>query len=163
MLKKSKQIASFLQKCQEIETRQKKDNVLKPRTMELLSIYDKNHKELGNSNVIAYLLNTISVCNNKKEYLYLFLEHLKLPNIDLNIDLSKTEIYREKDNIDIYIKHDNFAIIIENKIYAGDQENQLQKYKNIVKNSSIPLENIYIIYLTLEGKEASEYSTNKDE
>lgn len=48
-------------------------------------------------------------------------------------------------------------IIIENKIYAGDQDNQLLRYHNF--DSMAP-----IVYLTLEGKKPSENSTgnNKD-
>ncbi len=44
-------------------------------------------------------------------------------------------------------------IIIENKIYAGDQEKQLFRYHHHDQNA-------LLIYLTLEGHEASEYSTN---
>lgn len=42
-------------------------------------------------------------------------------------------------------------ILIENKIYAGDQENQLLRYHNFDPNARL-------IYLTLSGSDASEYS-----
>ena len=47
----------------------------------------------------------------------------------------------------------NEHIIIENKIYAGDQENQLIRYHSFDKNAPI-------VYLTLEGAQPSEFSTN---
>ncbi len=46
-------------------------------------------------------------------------------------------------------------IIIENKIYAGDQENQLRRYYNYAKEH---FKNYCLIYLTLDGHEPSETS-----
>lgn len=43
---------------------------------------------------------------------------------------------------------DGRRIIIENKIYAGDQDNQLMRYRNFDRNASL-------CYLTLNGKEPS--------
>lgn len=59
--------------------------------------------------------------------------------------------------IDILIESDNKLIIIENKIYAGDQENQLLRYHKFAESHDHKL-----LYLTLDGKEASEYSTNNE-
>ncbi len=50
----------------------------------------------------------------------------------------------------------NNHLIIENKIYAGDQKNQLLRYHS--SNEKSPL-----IYLTLHGKTPSERSTNNKE
>jgi hypothetical protein len=59
--------------------------------------------------------------------------------------------------IDILLTDDkNNHIIIENKIYAGDQDNQLLRYHNF--DSSSP-----IIYLTLYGSIPSDYSTTQNE
>jgi len=49
----------------------------------------------------------------------------------------------------------NRQIIIENKIYAGDQENQLLRYHNYNKSAQL-------IYLTLDGREPSVFSTNNN-
>lgn len=57
--------------------------------------------------------------------------------------------------IDILIESDNRFIIIENKIYACDQENQLLRYHKFAGSHDHKL-----LYLTLDGKEASDYSTN---
>lgn len=53
----------------------------------------------------------------------------------------------------LLIDKNNNKIIIENKIYAGDQENQLLRYHSFDPNAPI-------IYLTLDGKLPSEFSTN---
>ena len=54
------------------------------------------------------------------------------------------------------ITNDTQAIIIENKIFAGDQSKQLERYFEIIKQEGF--EDIRIIYLSLYGEEPSEQS-----
>ncbi len=62
----------------------------------------------------------------------------------------------EGGRIDIIIEDGTNAIIIENKIYAGDQENQLLRYDNYGRK----FQGIYrLLYLTLYGNVPSEEST----
>jgi hypothetical protein len=69
-----------------------------------------------------------------------------------------SEDYTEGGRIDLLIRDDNnHAIIIENKINAGDQYKQLLRYQNFAKKNSLKY---VLLYLTLDSKEASEYSTN---
>lgn len=51
------------------------------------------------------------------------------------------------------------AVIIENKIYAGDQENQLLRYHNYAQQLKADVGNYSLLYLTLHGNEATEWST----
>jgi hypothetical protein len=55
------------------------------------------------------------------------------------------------------------AIIIENKIYANDQPQQLERYYNyVLKTMGVEKEDIRIIYLTPNGKDPNvPYSINK--
>lgn len=62
----------------------------------------------------------------------------------------------EYKNIDILIRSPDTAVIIENKIYAGDQDKQLQRYYETMRNEGYI--NIYLFYLTLDGKSASDQS-----
>jgi len=65
-----------------------------------------------------------------------------------------SEDEKEGGRIDILLKDiKNNAIIIENKIHAGDQKNQLFRYKNAYKEAPI-------FYLTLYGTDPSDDSTN---
>lgn len=59
--------------------------------------------------------------------------------------------------IDILIESHEKYIIIENKIYAGDQENQLLRYHNFAGSHEHR-----ILYLTLDRQEASDYSTRTE-
>lgn len=64
--------------------------------------------------------------------------------------------YSEGGYIDILITtKTGDAIIIENKIYANDQKGQLRRYHNYNKKA-------VLIYLTLDGKEASKETTFND-
>lgn len=82
-----------------------------------------------------------------------------------------TEVYpkeydkKENNNIDILIitRQAKQCLIIENKIYAGDSNlssgGQLERYiQHARDNEKIPLENIFVIYLTLDGHEPSNES-----
>jgi len=52
----------------------------------------------------------------------------------------------------------NKLIIIENKIYAGDQEKQLQRYYDYALSKLNSDNNLFLLYLTPTGKTASDYS-----
>lgn len=64
--------------------------------------------------------------------------------------------------IDIIIEDGHNALIIENKIYAGDQENQLLRYYNYAMEK-FGKGHFLLIYLTLDGHEPSDFSTNNQE
>ena len=66
----------------------------------------------------------------------------------------KTEI--EGGQIDIIIEDGKHAIIIENKIYAGDQTNQMLRYNNYGRKK-FP-DGYKLVYLTLDGHEPDKCS-----
>jgi hypothetical protein len=65
------------------------------------------------------------------------------------------KINGERGFIDIFIEnksvHQPFAIIIENKIYAGDQPKQIEKYYEYALSKGYSKEQILVIYLTPSG------------
>ncbi|MGL5052620.1 MAG: PD-(D/E)XK nuclease family protein [Cetobacterium sp.] len=96
-------------------------------------------------------------------FLKLFLEILE---IEIEEELNKS-IYLEygaSDNgrIDILLKINSKSlkktVIIENKIDAGDQWQQLQRYVEAMKKEGYSKDEITIIYLTLAGETPSNYS-----
>lgn len=113
----------------------------------------------------------ISVINSKntKETVNEFTKNVSCNEIkNFNTESSKSEVeihtgfineeVFEGGYIDILINDNNkHGIIIENKIWAGDQKNQLLRYNNYgLKIFST----FHLIYLTLDGKPPSEWSTD---
>ncbi|MEI0702438.1 PD-(D/E)XK nuclease family protein, partial [Brachyspira intermedia] len=73
----------------------------------------------------------------------------KINHSDIRI---KREEYAESRRIDLFISYKkDFAIIIENKIYAGEQDNQLDDYYQNKKKDNY--KNLYMIFLTPSGYE----------
>lgn len=90
-----------------------------------------------------------------------------LEKADIKVELSignKNEDETEGGRIDIAIFIGKYLIIIENKIYASDQKNQLVRYNNYARalQSNGVIEDFNLLYLTLFGYEASEFSTKNE-
>jgi len=65
--------------------------------------------------------------------------------------------------IDLFIESDDsskkFGIVIENKIYAGDQPQQLQRYYDfLTQKIGLSHKQLHMFYLTVDGHSPSEYS-----
>lgn len=95
---------------------------------------------------------------------FLKLECLQLGDVaSLNVDAA--EVHRETavegERIDLWIadRSSGYAVAIENKIYAGDQANQLQRYYCALRRAKF--HDVRIIYLTLDGHEPSRDSQGK--
>lgn len=114
---------------------------------------------------LAELLNPRGTHGQKDIFLKLFVEAMGIKNIDTKTSKVKVEhrigrkTATDGGRIDIFIQDSvGNCIIIENKIYAGDQENQMLRYANYGK---IFKETPQLLYLTLWGKDASGLSTGK--
>ncbi|UOQ51744.1 PDDEXK-like family protein [Hymenobacter cellulosivorans] len=110
---------------------------------------------------LAELLSPRGSHGQKELFLNLFVQQIGLPEFDTataTIEIEKhigfiNESSLEGGRIDICIfPKGGYPIFIENKIYTGDQKNQLLRYHNY--NSEAKL-----IYLTLDGSEPGEYTT----
>lgn len=77
-----------------------------------------------------------------------------------DFDLGGVSVEREQYNIDVLIWNANSkqAVVIENKIWAGDQPQQLQRYHDELKHRGYPSERIHLRYLTPFGHDPSEDS-----
>lgn len=109
----------------------------------------------------------------KGKYLKPFIQMLnEKDTIGMSMDVDSAIVEVEKyigpktadrgGRIDIFIKDDyGNAVIIENKIYAGDQESQMKRYWNYGEDcvGKGTISQFKLVYLTLYGKEASDWST----
>lgn len=137
----------------------------------LFSILNLETKELIHSRFIAYLLapngnlksgnfeNSIDCPrhNYGKELAKILLNAWGISydgRCTVDVCIEYEDEYLEG-RIDILIKVGTKLIAIENKIYAGDQESQLERYNDFLKSTNNDYE---LIYLTLDGREASAFS-----
>lgn len=137
----------------------------------IFSVCKLRYDELKHSSIIAEILNPQGAHGQGKDYLLLFLDIIKKKVNDrsfrINIEdvrayndeiMVETECSVQEGRVDIVVKHGHVPfLIIENKLYAKDQEEQLNRYNKYAIRYSKEYE---IVYLSLDGKEASEYSAN---
>ncbi len=120
------------------------------------------HYEVTHSKIIAGFLNPQGSHGQGDLFLRLFLQTIENKD-EINIDTSNANVHTEYDTgngrIDILIEDHaaRHGIIIENKVYAGDQPEQLIRY-NSFSEKKYEKENYTIYYLTLYGYEASNNS-----
>lgn len=123
-------------------------------TFNIFTVMFKESDEVKlHSQFLYTLLNPDGSHNKKHEFLKLFLDVLEVEEFDFEY----AQVFKEYKGIDILIKNSNQAIILENKIWAGDQEKQIQRYIETILNEGV--RDIKVIYLTLDGREPSDYST----
>ncbi|KPM78618.1 MULTISPECIES: PDDEXK-like family protein [unclassified Pseudoalteromonas] len=135
-----------------------KKTYYKPDSYNLFTVLRSESDEVRlHSRFLASLLNPKETHGRELKFLK---ELMKILEVE-GFDLSNVEVINEYKNIDIYIKNDrNQAIIIENKIYADDQDNQLNRYFQTAISEGINKDNLWFYYLTLNGHEPLEQSVN---
>lgn len=120
------------------------------------------------SSFLAELLNPNGNHGMGNAFLCQFLQLIKeqpdyIQSDKVNQEIVERYIGQKTDNeggrLDIIIEDGNHAVIIENKIYAPDQKHQLFRYDNYGKTHFPTSGGYRLIYLTLDGHEASDVST----
>lgn len=124
----------------------------------------ESNERYTHSAIIGELLNPKGKHGQGSIFLKLFFEEISYLNSIHNFDFDSTQVIleefigRRNDNsnfsgfIDIVLKDRNNVIVIENKIYAGDQDEQLKRYKNYYPNCTL-------LYLNLFGSQPTREST----
>ena len=152
---------------------QEKDEIrartLRGEQFNIFKVCGIDHYELQHSAIISELLNPHGSHGQGELYLKLFMQVYgsKFPIDEIEYDKVSVRIEKWTEaydgRMDICIECDGLPfVIIENKLYAKDQSIQLKKYKEdsdiIIKNSQHPEQKYEIVYLTLEGKDATKDS-----
>lgn len=125
-------------------------NLKLPNIFRILKI---SKSEIRHSNFLAWLLNPNESHNLRETFLKHFLMDISVSFDYLN--LHDFEIRREWKNIDLLIKTNDFVVCVENKIDFHEHSNQLNRYKEIVKNT-FPEQKQYFVYLSANGDEPSD-------
>lgn len=161
------QIKLLFDKVNEILNKYEEISKISGENFNVFKIIDLTTDEVRmHSKFLSELLNPEGSHGQGDVFLKLFTEDFEIKDFETET----AKIYIEKSigvktdteggRIDILLKNDdNKTIIIENKIYAGDQYNQLVRYHNYSKDN--------VFYLTLFGDEPTKESSgdleiNKD-
>ena len=121
-----------------------------------INVIDELHaNENAHTRILTHLLKYKE--DGKHVILSSFLKQLPTFNVD-TFDIEKSKVYFNRDNIDGLIEKDGeYAVIIENKIHwAVDQYKQIERYVNTEIERGIPSDNIWVIYLTRDGRKKVE-------
>jgi hypothetical protein len=128
-------------------------------------------RETYHSKFIAELLNPNGLHNCKKLFLNVFLDLL---SDELRISIENNSAgsviterflgeipadYSKGGYVDIYLKVNQQVFLVENKINAGDQQNQIIRYHQHKIEEKDNYSSCHILYLTLDGKCPTIYSS----
>jgi len=149
------------------ETHQRHSEALARATGEHFNIFQilrVGHLEVTtHSPILAELLNPKGKHGQGAAFLRLFLARFDVHGFDAESETAtmKMEYYtgpvteKSGGRIDIVVKDGKGSIIsIENKIYAGDQENQMTRYRDFDPKANL-------FYLTLDGRKPSNLTENE--
>ena len=129
----------------------------------LFDILKITKTEIRHSNMLSWLLNPNENHGLSDSIIRGFIQYVvttfpeEMDVVDtLLMDCHDFTIQREWHNIDILAVSSNeqFVLCIENKIYSGEHDNQLDRYRKIVEDTFPDYEKMYI-FLSPEGIEAS--------
>jgi hypothetical protein len=138
-------------------TQQRHADALAQATGEHFNIFQilrVGHLEVKtHSPILGELLNPKGRHGQGAAFLRLFLARFEVREFDTETATVKLEYHvgqiteKSGGRIDIVVKDSKgAAIVIENKIYAGDQDNQMMRYREVYPHAEL-------FYLTLDGRE----------
>ena len=115
----------------------------------IMHILNKSSDENSHSAMICRLLNVLPYRN----------KFFKIIDVASTSDEKfQTEKFANGRRMDIYLESDDMIVCIENKIFSGDQFEQLKDYWDYIDKRKNKRQKAYIIYLTLKGTPPSEHS-----
>lgn len=136
-----------------------------PGTMNIAEIMNRHRLENQHSNILSFLIDPDEK-HNHIEYGESFLFLLKEKGLKIKgskiFSVTREDSTDEYRRMDLLIETDTDFIIIENKIDAGDQQNQISDYVSFLECNTNAPDKIFIVYLTLFGNEPSKKSISME-
>lgn len=120
----------------------------------------KNSDEVKHTRFIHSLLDPNGYHYLGDEFLRKFLEACDIDDFDIsNVEVNREVGNQEYGRIDLCIKNGEKCIIIENKIYAKDQNSQMERYIDYICNEcNYKLKNMLFLYLSVDRESVSDNS-----
>lgn len=131
----------------------------RPKSFNVFTVLRSASDEVNlHSRFLHALLDHLDSLSGKRENLEQFLREV-VEITDFNLDLAHVE--RESNHIDLLVSDGHQAIVIENKIWAGDQDLQMQRYRDALVARGYHDGNIRLLYLTPHGHEPTGESSGE--
>jgi|CXWL01.1.fsa_nt_gi hypothetical protein len=153
-----KAVLQLLEKAEAILREQKDENQATARRFNIFSALRVERSELPHSRFLAYLLDPQGLHDQNNLFLRAFLKDVLQEQIErlvlLKLTESKvaTELSTEYGNLDIVITlSDKQIIVIENKVDAGEGEDQLKRYQSWLNKQ--PGGPHRLVFLTPDGRD----------
>ena len=146
----------------------------KKQQFNIFNVCSIENQELAHSSFIANLLDPQGTHSKGNFFLKTFLKTLKEKYPEVETDKLTDDVFVETEKsigsygrIDIWLKSksENAYLLVENKIYAGDEEKQIFRYREYLNRESKAHKEQrkgILLYLTINGRPASDYSTFKE-
>lgn len=125
----------------------------------------KRHDETGLHSRFLYSL--LNPAGDHFQGSFFLKKFFALVGMDVSsAELDTAKVFRERDRIDLLIETKDRVVIIENKIYAGDQPKQIERYLELVtqrdqEKAQKGNQSISVIYLTPYGVKPTRQSLGK--
>ncbi|MDX1902595.1 MAG: PD-(D/E)XK nuclease family protein [Thermonemataceae bacterium] len=149
------QIQSFFDSVRHIREKYDAVESVTAEKFNVFSILRVDNAELQHSRFLTELLNPNGLHQQGIKFLELFCKQLGIEGFDYLKAKINIEKSTDDGRIDIWIDDEKSVIVIENKIYAGDQDQQLLRYHTVI-DKRFP--KAYLFYLNLWGTQPSEQS-----
>lgn len=127
----------------------------------IFDILSINGAEIRHSNFLAWLLNPSAQPVLKdamvKQLLLKLIENgqeLPLSPLDIMLgDFSDLTVEREREHMDIFMQsqHERLVLVIENKLFTGQHDEQLKRYRDSALAAAVDPRRIVLIYLTINA------------
>lgn len=142
-------IKLLLEKVKNFRSREAERKKYTGEDFNIFEILGIGHLEAAtHSKFLGNLLNPQGSHSQGTLFLKLFLDELGITTLNTNNAKIELEKSIEQGRLDIYITDsENTSIVIENKIYAGLQDDQLERYCEFLEGEKC--KNKYLIFLTL--------------
>lgn len=143
----------------EAERLYKRHQSSRPRPFNVFAVLRSASDEVNlHSRFLHALLDLVDPLSGKRENLEKFVREVAQA---ADFGVAGARVQRESNHIDLLISNGQEAIVIENKIWAGDQEEQLQRYRDALVRQGYDAASIRMMYLTPFGHEPSEQSVGE--
>lgn len=142
----------------------KSERSVTPPSLNIFEGFNLGENELKHCSMLSWFFNPNANHCQGELFFNKFLEKYNIEGVKEfsnggYFNVKTEDNFSSNGRVDIIISSNHFCFIIEAKIFASDQDHQIERYNNILNQKSeifgIPQDRCKLFYLTIDGKEPS--------